>query len=317
MFSSAATLGATQVARAATLPTASHEPLGKRAFLEGVRQRNTMLDAIFYDVGKVSGEEAEKISIWLAAEGAILLVPPSSQGDLVLCRNADELAARAGAAAIGALAVAGVGSSALGSAAFARNVADAIDAPVIAVVSGYGLADLLTEAMGGFFWFGALNGLRHSFEGLDARSTSASSLDVTLSTGDDLLLRTSRDTATVLTLLSDARFDIPLLVGHSKGNLVISEALYALVRRDPARAGQVIDAARIVTVSARIAMPPRCKDVIDVMGGLDWFGDLNSRPFLDADKVVPGAWHHTNTELPMHVPVTAVLREVLGARRHA
>lgn len=315
MFSSAATLGATQVARAATLPAADHEPLGKRAFLEGIRQRNAMLDAIFYDVGRVSGEEAAEISPWLATEGAILLVPPSSKGSLVLCRDADELAAQAGGATIGALTVAGVGSSALGSAAFARNVADAIDAPVIAVVSGYGLADLMTEAMGGFFWFGTLNGLRHSFEGLDAGSTSAASLDATLASGDDLLLRTSRDTATVLALLSDARFAIPLLVGHSKGNLVISEALYALVRRDAARAGVVADAVRIVTVSARIAMPPRCKDVIDVMGRLDWFGDFNSRRFIEADKVVPGAWHHTNTELPMHLPVTTVLREVLGARQ--
>lgn len=50
-----------------------------------------------------------------------------------------------------ALAIAGVGSSALGAAAFARNVADGLGEPVAAVVSGYGLADVLTEALGGFF----------------------------------------------------------------------------------------------------------------------------------------------------------------------
>ena len=42
-----------------------------------------------------------------------------------------------------------------------------IGEPVAAVVSGYGLADLATEALGGFFLFGAANSLRHGFEWLD------------------------------------------------------------------------------------------------------------------------------------------------------
>lgn len=46
-----------------------------------------------------------------------------------------------------------------------RQCADGLGEPV---VSGYGVADLLTEALGGFFWFGALNSIRHVFEPLDA-----------------------------------------------------------------------------------------------------------------------------------------------------
>jgi hypothetical protein len=30
-------------------------------------------------------------------------------------------------------------------------------------------------------------------------------------------------------------------------------------------------------------------------------------------SVVPDAWHHTNTDLYGHLPVTKVLKEVLGA----
>ena len=75
-------------------------------------------------------------------------MPPTGAGSLVLCGTVDDFA-DAGGSEIRTLVVAGVGSSALGAAAFARNVADACGTPVAAVVSGYGLADLLTEALGG------------------------------------------------------------------------------------------------------------------------------------------------------------------------
>jgi hypothetical protein len=47
------------------------------------------------------------------------------------------------------------------------------------------------------------------------------------------------------------------------------------------------------------------------MGSWDWFGGLNSRPGIPADKLVPDAWHHTNTELYAHLPVTRSLRQIL------
>ena len=49
--------------------------------------------------------------------------------------------------------VTGVGSSALGSAAFAWNVSEALAEPVAAIVPGYGLADLVPQALGGWFGF--------------------------------------------------------------------------------------------------------------------------------------------------------------------
>lgn len=277
--------------------------------LEGVRRRNTLLDAMFYDVGVVSQDEAVAISPWLAAEGAILIVPPSGGGPLKLCTSIEDFVA-SGGGDLRALTVAGVGSSALGSAAFARNVADAAGAPAAAVVSGYGLADIAAEAMGGFFWFGALNGLRHSFEGLDRLTEIGLIRDPSPMVGD-MLLRESRDTRTVVALLSDPSLKFDLVTGHSKGNLVIAEALYDLRRQDPDRAEALAEAMRIVTFSARIAMPPVFHDVVDVIGALDWFGDMNSRSDIRPDCVVPGAWHHTNTELSAHLPVTRTLRQVL------
>src|SRR5271170_633051 len=49
--------------------------------------------------------------------------------------------------------VTGVGSSALGSAAFAWNLSEALGEPVAAIVPGYGLADIIPQALSGFFGF--------------------------------------------------------------------------------------------------------------------------------------------------------------------
>jgi hypothetical protein len=310
VLSSAATLGAAQIARAASLPLRARVSPGRAAALESWRQRNAVLDTLFYDVSVVSQIEAVDLSPWLAAEGAILIVPPSGSSRLTLCTSVPEFIAKADG--VRALAIAGVGSSALGSAAFARNIADAIGGPVAAVVSGYGLADLVTEALGGYFLFGALNSMRHAFEGLDRLTEwrppiSSAGIE---SPGD--FIRQSRDTDTVLALLSDKRLSFDLLVGHSKGNLVLAEALYELVGTDLDTARSLAASACIVTVSARIAMPPLFSRVIDIMGAWDWFGALNSRPDIPADYLVANAWHHTNTELPAHLPVTKTLRRVLA-----
>lgn len=273
----------------------------REAVLEGYRRRNATLDAIFYDIGVVTPAEAASVAPWLAREGALLVVPPSGAGSLRICPDLDDFANNGGIQTR-ILAVAGVGSSALGTAAFARNVADAFDEPVAALVSGYGLADMLTEAAGGWFWFGALNRLRHMYEGIDelARGNAWE-----LNTMEAINpARTSLDTRTLCNLLCDRRFRFGLLVGHSKGNLVISEALYAL--RD-AHEDEELDDMAIVTISAAIAMPPQYRRIIDVMGDVDWFGAMNSNAAISVEYRPRNAWHHTNTELKWHLPVRQVM----------
>jgi hypothetical protein len=200
----------------------------------------------------------------------------------------------------------------LGAAAFARNVADALDKQVAAVVSGYGLADVLTEALGGFFLFGALNSVRHAFERFDNLSKSASRAGRSIETVDGVV-RLSEDTATVIGLLEDDRFSAQLLVGHSKGNLVISEALYAVQARSAALAAELSRRFSIVTISAKIGMPAVFPSIIDIMGQWDGFGALNSRPDIPGDVIVPRAWHSTNPEFPlgMGIDVTTTLKAIM------
>ncbi|NLR96742.1 hypothetical protein HGP17_07830 [Rhizobium sp. P38BS-XIX] len=307
MFQTAFTLSLTQFARTLSLPERLQHSPARNLALEALRQRNLALDALFYDVKVIRPEEVFYISDSLAAEGAIMIVPPSGSAAIALCETVDEFVLRGGDK-VRALAVAGIGGSALGAAAFARNVADAIDGPVAVVVSGYGIADVITETFGGLFFFGHLKGMRpllQAFDDLAGRPKVGAHRAKSAS-------RTSLDTRTVQALLADTRLSFRLLTGHSKGNLVLAAALHDLCKQDEARIAQLAQHARIVTIGARIAMPPAFTDVMDIMGEWDWFGEINSRMFIDANRRMPNAGHHTNTDLNGHLPVTSALREILA-----
>ncbi len=313
MFQTAFTYNLTRFARILSLPERlQHTPL-RNLSLEPLRQRNTALDAFFYDIKVVTPEEAFYISDSLAAVGSILIVPPSEAGSLTLCDTLDEFFLRGGTD-VSVLALAGAGGSALGAAAFARNVANAIGKPVATVVPGYGLADALGEAMGGSFLFGWLGHVRHGFESIDEMSGRPHyGVDPEKNAAAAACKDRCRDMQTVLALLADPRAKIALFAAHSRGNGVLAEALKTLKGIDAARVREIADTARIVTFGGKIAMPPVFTRVVDVIGQWDWYGEMNSQPFIATDRKVSGAWHHTNTDIPGHIDVTNVLREILAA----
>lgn len=312
MFETAFALSLTQFARSLSFPERLQYRTARNVALEPWRLRNTGLDALFYDVKSVSAEESFYISDALASEGLIVIVPPSGGAMLTICDSTTEYKLRGGRD-VHALAVAGIGGSAIGAVAFARNVADAIGAPVAAVVSGYGLGDIINETIGGSFFFGWLGHMRNDLEVID---------DVVgrphLGAYEDrhkLALKphpSALDTDTVETLLADADLSFDLLVGHSRGNRVLSEALYTIKAEEPERLRQLADGLKIVTFGGRITMPPECRTVIDVIGELDWFGEINSRPQIDSDIRVPLAGHSTNTDFAGALQVTRILKDILG-----
>ncbi|MEM6827130.1 MAG: hypothetical protein AAF553_04240 [Pseudomonadota bacterium] len=277
---------------------------------------NTALDAMFYDVDALSADERERLRHPGKVEGMILEVGPSWEPSLRVWKRLSQCEGLAERYA--AISVAGVGSSAVGAAALARNVADALNGRVLAVVSGHGISDIASEAMGGYFLFGGLNAMRHGVNSVDRTLAAMRAFNPWLPTtgiekmdpGQGFqLAKFSEDVKALIGLLG-GEVETDWLVGHSKGNLVISEALYALRSQDRERFKQVAHNVPIVTFGARIAMPTQVKTVIDVMGDLDSFGALNSRPDIAVDVTVPNAWHHTNTRLPFHVPVTKILAKI-------
>ena len=305
------TTGIAQFTRALSLPWRFFGTPPSAAFLEGLRQRGVLLDALFYDVKVIRHEEAAELAPEKVGEGAVLIVPPSGGEALRVCPDLDDYFAHGGGD-ISTLTVAGVGSSALGTAAFARNVADAVGAPVAAVVSGYGLADLANEAAGGFLWFYGLTNLHDLREKLDHSLDWVRAAESGAFLGRPDPAPSGHDTDTVLALVKDDRAKISRIVAHSKGTLVVSDALHALQRTDRQRSDTLGESVHIITVSSRIKMPRSCRQVTEIVGRWDRIGDFAMRREAPPDVVVPDAWHHTNTDLYGHLPVTKVLKDVLG-----
>lgn len=302
------TAGMERWSRSLALPWQFLPRTPSEAMLESFRQGNVLLDVLFYDVGTITRDEALDLAAWKAGEGAILIVPPSGAGRIAVSASLDDYVA-AGGAEITTLTVAGVGSSALGTAAFARNVADAIGKPVAAVVSGYGLADLATEAAGAFSWFAGLAAVHGFWERVDQ---SFDWLRAAAPAGTAAPRHADRDADVVLALLADTRLAFDLIVAHSKGNMVVCDALHALQRQDRLRSEHIGETVHVVSIASRLRMPRSCRQVTEIVGRWDLIGDFATRRDSPPDVVVPDAWHHTNTDLYGHLPVTRVLKEVLG-----
>ncbi|KAA3511845.1 cell envelope biogenesis protein OmpA [Agrobacterium vitis] len=313
MFETAFTFGLTQFARSLSLPERLQKRPLRNVALEPWRLRNSSLDALYYDIRALTSDEAFYISDALAAEGLIMIVPPTGQGMLTLCETVDEYLLRGGRE-VRAMAVAGIGGSAAGAAAFARNVADAIEAPVCAVVSGYGLGDVVAEALGGAFFFGPLGFLRRNFEMIDdlvgrpqfgayQRRPKPSQPP----------RRTSLDADTVQALLCHPDLRFNLVTGHSKGNQIVAEALNAIEKEAPERLSILAERLQIITFSTRVALPAPFSPPLAIIGELDWYGELNATAPVTNIVRVARAGHSTNISLPGALKITDLLVKALSA----
>jgi hypothetical protein len=216
-------------------------------------------------------------------------------------------------------AIAGVGSSDVGAAAFARTVADRYREPVGAIVAGYGVDDLLAEALGGWLVLGTANRILQAYHevGTDV-GTLAQDLAARygrLDVGDarDAARRIvgRNDSGTLLRLFLDEDRTIASVAGHSKGSLSIAYALEALVLTDDQEAIARARAARITTAGAVVELPAGFDNAGQYIGEFDWFGGLNSRLHVE-HEIVPTAWHHLNTSIPLHMDFAAVLAHEPG-----
>ncbi|MBB4955253.1 hypothetical protein H4S14_003289 [Agrobacterium vitis] len=313
MFNTAFTFGLTQFARSLSLPERLQKRPLRNATLEPWRFRNSSLDAMFYDIKTLTSDEAFYISDSLAAEGMVMIVPPTGQGMLTLCDSVDEYLLRGGLD-VHTMAVAGIGGSAAGAAAFARNVADAVNAPVAAVVSGYGLGDIISEAMGSNFFFGPLGFLRHNFEMIDDLVGRPQLGDYARhKTTAKAPRRSSLDTDTVEALLMHEKLDFNLVTGHSKGNLIIAEALRSMATDAPERLETLGTKLKLVTFATRITAPPALEPPVSIMGELDWYGELNATAPATGTIRVPRCGHSTNSDMPGSLKITSLLRDALDA----
>ncbi len=197
--------------------------------------------------------------------------------------------------------ITGVGSSALGSAALAWDISVALEKPVLAIVPGYGVADVVLQGLGGWFAFGL-----HDFLGSKTliQSGLAMTAPETARIGRELPASTPRQptargapifrygsgSSDVLhALLEHRATPFRLLVGHSKGALQINNAIQSL----PAARTHGL---RVVTLGCPIGENVSGVDYHQYLGLFDALGQLNAwghRP-----DHWPPTWHSTNPVLP-------------------
>ncbi len=300
-----------------------------------IKSRNQAIDSVFYDVSSLSLDEWLSLSPWADKKGKIIVVSPGNSSKPIRhYESSDAFLQSEDWENVHAVAVAGVGSSVIGTAALARNVADAIERDVAGVVSGYGVSDVVLEGLGGWFFYGKLDQFRYELQNAvedlsaivssnfarttDARKFLRKYVDLPL----DAYVPSNLDVSALHDILlerykHEKMTNLTLVVGHSKGNLLISSVLnhmsYALKEVDKGK-DKAFHNLAVVTLGAVVDIP---KDMIleenqyQFLGTLDVLGRANSRAIGGdvAPRIrIPGVWHSLNSRLPGHMDVLGLLK---------
>jgi hypothetical protein len=300
------------------------------------KSRNQAIDGVFYDVSSLTFQEWLALTPLTDKKGKIVVVSPSgSTGQTIRHHGSVEEFLRSDDwRSVIAVAVAGVGSSVLGTAALARNVADACHGDVAGVVSGYGVSDAVLEALGGWYFYGKMDQFRYDMskalddlsallsqvfaKGPDIKQVLAKYFDLPL----DDYVPPYPDVMALYSILLNRYYDpastsLRLLVGHSKGNLLIGDVLnhfsYTL-RNVEGSADKAFHNLSVVTLGAVVDLPRDMvqeQDQYQFLGTLDVLGQMNSRSIggdIAPRHQIPGAWHTLNTKLLGHMDVIDILR---------
>jgi hypothetical protein len=197
--------------------------------------------------------------------------------------------------------ITGVGSSALGSAALAWDISKALNHPVLAIVPGYGVADVVIQGLGGYFGFGLYDFLSAKSVTQNAlakvvpkmaaigRKLCASAPGAEILHGAPVYRHGSGSSDVLHALMKDRPSPFRILVGHSKGALQIGNALRSL---DPGRT----DGVRVVTLGCPIAEDAPGAVYHQYLGLFDALGQANMWGHLP-ERWTP-TWHSTNPYLP-------------------
>ncbi len=324
-----------------------------RPLLSCLRLVNGAADALFYDVGVLCEQLAKdgyevrtasrkhkvadkrdtspaeavakhvlNLSAQADPEGVILVVDANRAPYVTRHADVNEFLAAQKASPgstdrkVATVSVTGVGSSAWGSAAFAWNLSSALDEPVAAIVPGYGLADIVPQALSGWFGFGVQDELRRLSQewiNLMAPLFATAGRRLVMSVperaerdlpGDALPFRAGSPESDILHAILLEDETIIRVCGHSRGALCIENALRSLGK---GRAERI----EVITFGCAITEETGAS-YRQTMGWMDGLGWLNSWGNLPERLI--DAWHSTNTLFPATMPVTKLAREAARPR---
>jgi hypothetical protein len=209
---------------------------------------------------------------------------------------------------IGVATVTGVGSSALGSVAMAWNVSETLRRPVAAIVPGYGLADIVPQALGGWFGFGVHDFVARVSQQLVSdfvpqwamvgRHLSSTAYQAAADSGRPAYRSGSPESDVLheILLQCDA---IKRVYGHSKGALCIQNAIRDL----PAARYKDLH----VTTFGCVIQEETGADYNQILGSLDGLGQLNSWGNWPEQWV--RTWHSTNSMLPLTMRLVDLVKK--------
>ena len=114
------------------------------------------------------------------------------------------------------------------------------------------------------------------------------------------------DYKTLEDILLQENSPVRILVGHSKGNLMLSRALYNVVQK------QSDKPLHVVTLGAVVWFPKQYSDVKQYLGDIDVLGKMNSRNLDEIPyQSVKNAWHTLNPMYDGHMPVADIFNDAI------
>jgi hypothetical protein len=132
----------------------------------------------------------------------------------------------------------------------------------------------------------------------------------------DLVESHTADVKTLMEILIADPPQLELVVGHSKGSLLIDFVLEQLVEELEGGTNTLLNRLKVRTLGA-VVSPPKGLNGLNVrqfMGELDSLGNLNSHWGVRYEEV-RGAGHHLNPKPPIPLPNHLNVSEVLSSER--
>lgn len=287
-----------------------------------VSLRNATFDTMFYDTDSLSNEEKSKLLgvAFEYDEGGMLYVSAAKDNREIeyFSRSKELLEAHP---ELDSVVIPGVGSSMMGAAALARQIADITGRPAVGIIAGYGAADVMSEALGGFFDFGArsralalMQQWRQQFPFLQTQETA--DLREKYQIRSTAYLADEPESNTLLNILLRHADKLRLLVGHSKGALNICNVLPEFVKQTelaPADYAGLM----VVTLGCGVPLPEQFKNVHQYLGTWDMLGAYNtpwaikSHPAEAHLESIDSKGHSLAASGPIHMPVADLLRRAM------
>jgi len=302
-----------------------------RPAVESCRYFNTLVDAIFYDVPELVGDLRRKdievtthrsgklpsriidLGALTDPEGSLLLIDATTEPYVHRYASVEAFldSPHPETREVDIVTITGVGSSALGSAAFGWDVSVALEKPVLAIVPGYGVADVLLQGLGGYFGFGL-----HDFLGTKSlvqyslvhaapalarlgRRLPATTPEAKAVNGAPVFRYGSGSSDVLHALIKERAARFAAVIGHSKGALQIGNALRSL---DPARTAGL----HVVTLGCPIAEGVPGAQYHQYLGLFDALGQANMWGHWPEHWTE--TWHSTNPWLPLTMAAGKIAR---------